>query len=227
VEELLSKLRNIINKEHVTFKYKRYVILSLVDEVKVITLEDDLKHKYAKIDISYKFNIKRENVNTIDHTDVRDDNTLDKLLIKKQLNYKNNSILYVETHSPAYRIKKSRIDKNLSLKELSSLSNISYNYLTALESGRYKLNFRVLNKLSQVLDKPIWYLGCFEDMSEDNFIDKFKKARHYYGDSKKKLANKIEANECTIRDWEKGLRFPSDKYIKFIEEYMTILDNQD
>lgn len=103
---------------------------------------------------------------------------------------------YVETHSPSYRIKKARIDKNLSLKELSSLSEISYNYITALESGKYKPNFKVLNRLSQALDKPVWYwyLGCYEDMPEDNFTDKLKKARHYHGDSKKDLANKIGAN---------------------------------
>jgi ribosome-binding protein aMBF1 (putative translation factor) len=64
-------------------------------------------------------------------------------------------------------------------------------------------------------------------MPEDNFTDKFKKSRHYHGDSKKKLGNKIGSNECTIRDWEKGLRSPSDKYMKIIEEYMTILDKQD
>ncbi|AGK97358.1 recombinase family protein [Clostridium pasteurianum] len=69
VEELLSSLRLIINKEDITFEDKRYVILSLVDEVKVTTLEDDLKHKYAKIDISYKFDAKkRGNVKSIKRT---------------------------------------------------------------------------------------------------------------------------------------------------------------
>lgn len=144
------------------------------------------------------------------------------------MNYKNDYI-YVETHSPSYRIKKARIDKNLSLKELSSLSEISYNYITALESGKYKPNFKVLNKLSQALDNPLFYLGCFEDMPENNFIDKLKKARHYHGDSKKHLANKIGANkiganECTIRYWENEKQIPSIKYIKVIEEYITILD---
>ncbi|AGK97431.1 helix-turn-helix transcriptional regulator [Clostridium pasteurianum] len=147
---------------------------------------------------------------------------MDKFLIKKQLDYKNNYI-YVETHSAAYRIKKSRIEKNLSLKELSSLSGISYNYITALESGTFKTNFKVLKKLSKTLDKPIAYLGYFEDMPEDNFTDKLKKARHYHGDTKKDLADKLGANECTIRYWENEKQVPSIKYIKVIEEYMEIL----
>lgn len=61
-------------------------------------------------------------------------------------------------------------------------------------------------------------------MPEDNFTDKLKKARHYHGDSKKDLANKIGANECTIRYWENERQIPSIKYIKVIEEYMAILD---
>jgi transcriptional regulator with XRE-family HTH domain len=151
---------------------------------------------------------------------------LDKLLIKKQLNYKNSSILYVETHSPSYRIKKSRIDKNLSLKELSSLSNISYNYITALESGRYKPNFRVLNKLSQILDKPVFYLGCFEDMPEETSEDKFRKSRYYNGDTRKNLAVKLGLNEHTIKDWEEKVFNPLNKFVEKIENYMEILYKQ-
>lgn len=66
VEELLSSLKAIINKEHITFEDKRYVILTLVDEVKVKTLEDELKHKYAKINISYKFTTKKVDTKNID-----------------------------------------------------------------------------------------------------------------------------------------------------------------
>lgn len=224
VENLLSSLRSVINKKVVTFEDKRDVILTLVDEVKVTTLEDELKHKHAKIDISYKFNTKkRGTVKANNHTDVRDDNTLDKFLIKKQLDYKS-SYIYVETQSSAYRIKKTRLEKNLSLKELSLAANISYNYITALESNTFKADFKTLKKLSKILDEPIYYLGYFEDMPEDSFQDKLKKARYYYGDSKKKLAHKIGSSECTIRDWEKGNRVPSIKYAKIIEEYMTILD---
>ena len=71
VEYLLSSLKTIINKEDITFEDKRYVILSLVDEVNVTTLEDELKHKYAKINISYKFYTKKcVSVKDINHTDV-------------------------------------------------------------------------------------------------------------------------------------------------------------
>lgn len=226
VEKLLSSLRLIINKEDITFEDKRYVILSLVDEVEVTTLEDDLKHKYAKIDISYKFDAKkRGSVQGINRTDVRDDNTLDNFLIKKQFDYKNNYI-YVKTQSTAYRIKNARIQKNLSLKELSSLSGISYNYLTALESGRYKPKFKVLNKLSQTLDKPIWCLGYFENMLEETPEDKFKKARYYHGDSRNDAAAKLGLNEHTIKDWEEKVFNPFNKYVEKIKSYMEILNKQ-
>jgi transcriptional regulator with XRE-family HTH domain len=140
--------------------------------------------------------------------------------------YHKQYYIYVETHSPAYRIKKSRIDKNLSLKELSSLSNISYNYITALESGRYKPNFRVLNKLSQVLDKSIFYLGCFEDMPQETCKDKFRKPRYYNGDTRKNVVAKLGLNEHAIKDWEEKEFNHLNKCVEKIENYMEILYKQ-
>ncbi|MDF2502780.1 recombinase family protein [Clostridium sp.] len=53
VEELLSSFKSIINKKNTTFKEKRHVILSLVDEVIVNTVENKLRCKHAQITISY------------------------------------------------------------------------------------------------------------------------------------------------------------------------------
>ncbi|MDF2502562.1 MAG: putative transcription factor, like protein [Clostridium sp.] len=134
------------------------------------------------------------------------------------------SYIYVETHSTAYRIKEIRLQKNLSIKELSSLSNISYNYITALESGRYIPSFKVLNKLSKVLDVPIWYLGYFENIKEDSPQNKFKKARYYHGHTRKDVAIELGLNEHTIKDWEEKVFNPLNIYLEKIKAYMDILN---
>lgn len=57
------------------------------------------------------------------------------------------------------QIKECRINKGLSLKELSSKTKISYNYLLMLENGKKKNpTLNIISKIANVLDVEITFL---------------------------------------------------------------------
>jgi hypothetical protein len=61
---------------------------------------------------------------------------------------------------------------------------------------------KALRKLAVLLEQPIWYLGCFENMPEDTFFEKLEKARCYHVHSKVELAEELGIHQRTIFDWK-------------------------
>jgi hypothetical protein len=52
--------------------------------------------------------------------------------------------------------------------------------LSIIERKAGILEMKTLRKLAVLLEQPIWYLGCFENMPEDTFFEKLEKARCYH-----------------------------------------------
>lgn len=127
------------------------------------------------------------------------------------------------TPSTSTRIREARLQKGFTQLELANLIGLKYYAISCIEkSGKFRLE--TLKKLSKALDKPAAYLGCFENMPESTFQERFKKARHYHSFDLITTAKYLGVNQRTIYMWENGLSVPNNENIKKIYEFMRILD---
>ncbi|MNN81698.1 hypothetical protein D3C81_1985480 [compost metagenome] len=71
------------------------------------------------------------------------------------------------------------------------------------------------------MDKPISFLGCFEDLPENTLGQKLVKARLYHGLLVKEAAAILNVDSKTITNWELDKKIPSSAkkpaLMKFIE----------
>ncbi|WP_281169607.1 helix-turn-helix domain-containing protein [Thermicanus aegyptius] len=121
-------------------------------------------------------------------------------------------------------MRKARLEKNMTHRELSDATGLSVTAISNLERDRFKPTMPNLRKLSTVLGVPISYLGCFETLPENTLGERIRKARLYHGYSKKEFAEIIGVDVKSIQSWEKDLRIPIDEYLSKIREYFVILD---
>jgi len=68
------------------------------------------------------------------------------------------------------RLRKARIDKNWSLKDLSSESNVAYEQISRYESGKSKPNRAVLLRLANALNVSTEYLEGTADIQYQDLI---------------------------------------------------------
>ncbi len=126
-------------------------------------------------------------------------------------------------NTPSARIREARLQKGFTQLELANLIGLNYYAISCIEkSGKFRLE--TLRKLSKALDKPASYLGCFENMPESTFQERFKKARHYHAFDLLTTAKYLGVNQRTIYMWENGLSSPSKENIKNANEFMNILN---
>ena len=91
------------------------------------------------------------------------------------------------------------------------------------KTGRY--NIATLKKISDVLEQPIEFLGCFENMPETTFGERLKKARYYHGYDKQEAAEVLGFNKRTLYDWERGIREPIADSLERLNPFINILNH--
>jgi len=106
----------------------------------------------------------------------------------------------------------------MTIKELSELVNMSTSSITYIEAGKNP-SLQTLRKLSNILESPIAYLGCYEKMPDDTIGQKIKKARYYQGLMVKEMAHKIGVNPKSLIAWEKNKYMPNPNNINLLKEY--------
>ncbi|WP_199883656.1 helix-turn-helix domain-containing protein [Anaerosinus massiliensis] len=126
-------------------------------------------------------------------------------------------------NSVGERVRWARQKKNLTQVELAKrVSCVATTIIIIEKTGRY--NISTLKKISIVVDQPIEFLGCFENMPETTFGDRLKKARYYHGYDKKEAAEIVGFNQRTLYDWERGKREPSVKALDKLVSFINILN---
>ena len=167
----------------------------LVREVLVQTVHSDDRDD-PKVNLLVKFVFSQ----VVPCTDKRADNNLGGIVVQRTI---DQEIKMIIGDTPAERIKWSRMQKGWLIKTLAAKVGINPATLRNIErKANYSIEMRTLRRLASELDKPIWYLGCFENMLEDTFFDRLEKARCYHGHTKVEMAAEIGVNKRTIFDWK-------------------------
>ncbi|MGG1879344.1 helix-turn-helix transcriptional regulator [Paenibacillus cisolokensis] len=128
--------------------------------------------------------------------------------------------------TPGSRIRAARIDSNLSIRELSALSNISPEALSMIENDKHPPSLQSLKKISAVLNRPIPYLGGFESLPEQSFGERFVKARLFHGLTKNEAAEKLGVDQKSIYNWEKNKVVPDPKSLSALTDFLQVLDDK-
>lgn len=156
------------------------------------------------------------------HTDNRVDNNLGVTKERKLTLVSSNA----NPNTPGTRIRAKRLEKYLTIKDLSGLTNISEVTISNAELNKHDLALLNLRKIAAVLKISISYLGCFENLPEETFAQRLQKARLCNGLTKRELAEKMGVNEKTIAHWEDEKQKPSyiyrDKINEFIKDILPL-----
>jgi transcriptional regulator with XRE-family HTH domain len=121
----------------------------------------------------------------------------------------------------------SRIEKNLHIIDLAQQVNLCSNLISGIENGRTtKVNIGSVKIVAKILDKPIWYIGCYDLLPEESFCQQIKKARLYHGMTKIEAGDYLGVNNKTYRLWEKGTHKPDKENQRKLQKYIEILYKQ-
>ena len=117
------------------------------------------------------------------------------------------------------RLRYARIKSGLTMAQLADLAGVTVQTIQNAEL-RNKVSLPALRKYSKILNVPIHFLGCFEELPERSIGEKLRKARLYRGLTKKELAMIFKVNAKTIWNWETDTSTPSistEALNKFLE----------
>ncbi len=118
----------------------------------------------------------------------------------------------------ASRIRKSRVEKGFTIRELASSIGMTETNIISIENSRSTPSLPTLRLLSEALNVPVYYIGCFEALSERTLGEKILKARCYHGLTKSEMAELFEVDVKTIKNWESDTRNPlSSNMIKLLQ----------
>ncbi|MNW46931.1 transcriptional repressor DicA [compost metagenome] len=118
-----------------------------------------------------------------------------------------------------------RLTKEYSIRDLAKIIKVTSQTISNIERGVVTPSLPHLAKLSNVLDKPISFLGCFEQLPENTLGQKIKKARLYQGLLMVDVAELLNVDAKTISNWESDSTKPIDKKLTEIESFISILNN--
>lgn len=125
--------------------------------------------------------------------------------------------------TPGLRIRASRIEANLSIRELAALTGLTPEAISFMENGVHPPSLKSLKEISVCLNRPVHYLGCFETLPEDTFGDRLNKARLYHGLTKQEAALQLGVDPKSILNWESNGVLPSVRNQKKINCFLGIL----
>jgi site-specific DNA recombinase len=211
-EELLMQLQEKI-KDEPTFEVKRDIVKTLVREVKIETENNEYDKPVANVSVNYTFS------KVVLHTDNRAEINLG-IIKERRLSLVSSSNI---ANTPGVRIREKRLEKNLTIRDLSKLTKISETTINKIELNKHFPSILSIRKISTVLNTPIYYIGCFENLPEETLGQKIRKARLYKGLTKRELAKELGVNERTIRHWEDDKQEPSYLYASKVDKLQLII----
>ncbi|MCM3699169.1 helix-turn-helix domain-containing protein [Paenibacillus macerans] len=144
-------------------------------------------------------------------------------IIRRESLSNSKVILDKELNTIGDRIRHSRQLKEMTIKELASIIQVSQNTISNIERNAVIPSLPHLRKLSDTLDQPISYLGCFETLPETTLGQRFKKARFYHGLMRIETAEKLMIDVRTINNWESDRKMPSSVNMPAVEKFIEIL----
>lgn len=130
----------------------------------------------------------------------------------------------IELTTPGSRIRQARQERNLTILELAEQIEISMTALSKIERGVTTPSPPTLRKISFILERPISYIGCLENLPQESLGQKFKKARLYQGLLVTEVATILNVDVKTIKNWESDRRVPTIISSDTLEEFLSILD---
>ncbi|WP_338835973.1 helix-turn-helix domain-containing protein [Neomoorella thermoacetica] len=126
--------------------------------------------------------------------------------------------------TPGSRLRQARLAKNMTIRDLAAASGLTSTTIISLEGDKTKATLPHLRHLSQALNVPIYYLGCFENLPESTLGQRIKKARLFHGLTKEELSKVIGVDPKTLRSWEHDKQKPLQRYLTVIRTYLAILE---
>ncbi|MFW9331738.1 helix-turn-helix domain-containing protein [Paenibacillus polymyxa] len=123
------------------------------------------------------------------------------------------------------RIRHARLQMNLSIRELAVRVGVTSQTISIAERNVCPPKIGTVRKLAKVLKQPIWYVGCYENMSENTLGEKIKKARHYHGLTKVEAGIRLGVNSKTILQWESDIHKPKRLGL-ILENFIKILGHK-
>jgi len=105
-------------------------------------------------------------------TDKRSDHNLDKTTFEWSVNHTTETLA---CNTSGERIRWARRQKGWLIKTLAAKAGITPEGLSIIERKAGILEMKTLRELAVLLEQPIWYSGCFENMPEDTFSKSWKK----------------------------------------------------
>lgn len=218
-EELLMSLKDKMDNE-LDFDQRREIVKILVKEVLVTTLPSSKTGGRARATVTVHYNFAKDVI----HTDNRANNNLDIVIIKE--NFLPIYNVDFELNSPGKRLRAARMDKQLSIAELAEASGLSTVTISKAELDKINMQPNNIKLLSIILERPVFYLGCYESFPDKTFGQRLIKARLFHGQTKKEFALDIGIDVHTLRDWESDIRLPSNKYFDLLEKRLSILNEE-
>ncbi|MEK4117717.1 helix-turn-helix transcriptional regulator [Paenibacillus sp. FSL W8-0919] len=140
---------------------------------------------------------------------------------KKSFSHQNTPS---ELNTPGSRIRAARNEANLSIREIAALSGLTPEAISMMENGVHPPSLKSLRKISNCLNQPIYYLGCFEALPELTLGDRLKKARLFYGLTKEEAAQKLGVDAKSVMNWEANKVNPSKNHLSDIGHFVRIIE---
>jgi len=124
--------------------------------------------------------------------------------------------------TPAERTRWARYKKNLTIKQVAERAGLHEPTVSRAENGK-PVEINTLKRLSIILEQPIWWLGCFENLPEETLAQRIKKCRLYHGFTKREFASVLGVHEKTIRWWESEIVEPSSESLTLLFPYLDYI----
>ncbi|WP_275451675.1 helix-turn-helix domain-containing protein [Clostridium novyi] len=120
-------------------------------------------------------------------------------------------------------MRKTRLEKSISINEFSKRYNMTRAHISAIELGKHDPSPSTLKKLGDALEKPFWWLGGYDKLPQKTLGEKITKCRLMHGYTQKEFANVLSVQESTLIDWEKDKNKPNVSNLKKLETFLEIL----
>ncbi|WP_433943345.1 helix-turn-helix domain-containing protein [Paenibacillus sp. SN-8-1] len=118
-------------------------------------------------------------------------------------------------------MKQARLLMDITIKELALRSGMTPESISNIERHKQIPSLKKLKILSEVLNMPIYYLGCYEALPENTLGQKIKKARFFNGLTAIELAEMFNVDVKTIFNWESDNAKPSERHINEVNKFIT------
>jgi len=112
----------------------------------------------------------------------------------------------------------------MTIKQVADKTELREATVSHAENGK-SIEIATIKKLSIILEQPIWWLGCFENLPSETLAQRIRKCRLYHGFTKRQFADKLGINEKTVRLWEDQISEPSVESLKLLQPYFSIIEH--